>query len=117
MRLLRRREWDLWRERQRWFEDSPSSWERQHRRFCFVLACMPRRWREADRRNDKRGRSADRTVGSTDARREWFPLLGGVLKSDRLIRIRHRYFDEPALLVRESTFRELERAAAGAASL
>ncbi|MDH3297708.1 MAG: hypothetical protein OEM23_02995 [Gemmatimonadota bacterium] len=72
---------------------------------------MKRTWRDADRAADLTGQAVHRTVGSSDARNEWFPLLLRVLSRDEVIRIRHRSYDEPAVLMRESTFRNLERAA------
>lgn len=69
---------------------------------------MKRTWREADRQADANGTPVSRTLGSSQARREWFEILTGVLLGDDIIRIRHRYYDEPAILIRESLFRRLE---------
>jgi hypothetical protein len=69
---------------------------------------MKRRWREQDRTADRQGLAANATIGSTKARRTWFGLMTTVIRDDHVIRIRHRYFDEPVLLVRESRFRDLE---------
>lgn len=100
----------LERDRRIWFESSPRRVDPM-RPFCFELDRMKRNWREADRSADLSGLPAHRTVGSTRAREDWFRLLSTVLLDDELIRVRHRYHDEPALLVRESRFRELENAA------
>lgn len=75
---------------------------------------MKRTWREADRRNDSSGRRVGLTVGSSDARARWFDLLRRVLEGGELVRVRHQYFDEPVLLVREEHYRNLEAAAGGA---
>jgi hypothetical protein len=69
---------------------------------------MKRQWREHDRAADRRGLTVNATVGSTNARKTWFELLNSVIGDDHVIRIRHRYFDEPVLLLRESRFRDLE---------
>jgi hypothetical protein len=69
---------------------------------------MKRDWREADRRADAAGITASRTVGSSRARMDWFSLLRDVILRDSVIRVRHQLFDEPVLLVRESTFRRME---------
>lgn len=80
-------------------------------RACFAGRRMKPRWRELDRRRDAAGTPADLTVGSSQARDEWFPLLIGVLERDVLLRIRHRDHDEPVLLLREDRFRRLEELA------
>lgn len=110
----------LERERDIWLWDGPRPVPVERWPFCFVPGRMKRRWREADRANDRSGRPVDRTIGATATRRSWSEVLGSVIREDAVVRIRHRYDDEPALLVRESRFRELERAvregpAAGAA--
>lgn len=76
--------------------------------YCYVLRRMRRSWREADRRSDREGRAADLTIGSTRTRRNWSEVLHRVMEEGAVIRIRHHYVDEPALLVPESAFRELE---------
>ncbi|MFQ5528992.1 MAG: hypothetical protein ACE5FP_01455 [Gemmatimonadota bacterium] len=70
---------------------------------------MRRTWRDADRAADLAGLAVHRTVGSTRARKEWFLLLSEAVNRDEVIRIRHKSYDEPAVLMRESRFRELER--------
>jgi hypothetical protein len=100
----------LERDRRIWLESAPRRVDPM-RPFCFELDRMKRNWRDADRRADLSGFPAHRTVGSTRARADWFRLLSAVLLDDELIRVRHRYHDEPALLVLESRFRELEKAA------
>ena len=70
---------------------------------------MKRSWRDTDRAADLTGLAVHRTVGSSDARKEWFRLLSKAIAFDEVIRIRHQYYDEPAILMRESRFRELER--------
>ena len=102
----------LERAKRNWYDDSPRPVDRG-RPFCFVLRRMRRTWREADRANDRAGFPVHRTVGSTDARRNWSDVLGGVIRADEVIRIRHQHDDEPAILIRESRFRALERAAPG----
>lgn len=102
----------LARSKQIWFDDAPPPLSAE-RRFCFVLQRMKRKWREADRAADLSGFAAHRTVGSTKARRDWFLLLTQVLDDDDVIRIRHRSYDEPAVLIRESRFRELEGGVTG----
>lgn len=79
--------------------------------YCFHPYRMKRRWREADRAADARGRPADRTLGSTEARSRWFAVLGEVLERDRIVRVRHTSYDGPALIVSEARYRELERRA------
>lgn len=81
------------------------------RPFCFVLGRMKRKWREADRLADRSGFPAQRTIGSTQARDDWFRLLAAVLGDDEVIRVRHRYHDTPAILMSEARFRVLEKAA------
>ena len=98
--------------KQIWFDDAPPPLSVE-RAFCFVLRRMKRKWREADRAADLSGSAVHRTVGSTQARRDWFPLLARVLTNDDVIRIRHQLYDEPAVLIRESRFRELEGAETG----
>lgn len=79
--------------------------------FCFVRRRMRVVWREADRRADEEGRAADRTIGASRARRDWFLLLELVLGYAQLVRIRHIGFDDPAILVAEWEYRALEAAA------
>jgi hypothetical protein len=69
---------------------------------------MKSRWLEHDREADRRGLAVDRTIGSTNARKTWFQLLDRVIGDGQVIRVRHRYFDEPVLLLKESLFRDLE---------
>ena len=95
--------------KQIWFDDAPPPLNVE-RRFCFVLRRMKRKWREADRAADLSGLAVHLTVGSTKARRDWFSLLTRVLDDDNVIRIRHRYYDEPAVLISESRFRNMEGA-------
>ncbi|MCL7978715.1 MAG: hypothetical protein M8865_02365 [marine benthic group bacterium] len=95
------------RQKQIWFNDSPRPVDAS-RPFCFVATRMKRTWREHDRAADRRGLTVNATVGSTNARKTWFELLSSVIGDDHVIRIRHRYFDEPVLLLRESRFRDLE---------
>jgi len=52
-------------------------------------------------------------VGSSRARMDWFSLLREVILRDSLVRVRHQLFDEPVLLLRESTFRRVERDSRG----
>lgn len=99
----------LERDKRAWFDASPRPVNDSERPFCFVLERMKLRWRKADRLADTDGRPVDRTVGSTRARQRWFDLLSAVLHSDEVIRVRHRYWDEPAILMRESRYRSLER--------
>lgn len=87
------------------------------RPFCFVLRRMKRTWRDADRAADLAGLAVHRTVGSTDARKEWFLILSRTLDRDEVVRIRHRSHDEPVVIMRESRFRTLERAADSTACL
>ena len=100
----------LERERDIWLWDGPRPVPAATWPFCFVPGRMKRRWREADRDNDSTGRPVDRTIGATAMRRRWFELLAAVIRDDTVVRIRHRYEDEPAVLMRESRFREMERA-------
>ncbi len=100
----------LEREKRIWFESAPRRVD-PVRPFCFELDRMKRNWRQADRSADRSGFPARRTVGSTRARQDWFGLLSVVLHDDEVVRVRHRYHDEPALLMRESRFRELEKTA------
>lgn len=72
---------------------------------------MRRTWRQADRANDRAGFPVHRTVGSTETRKNWSDILHSVIGDDHVIRIRHQHCDEPAILVTESRFRALERAA------
>lgn len=81
------------------------------RRYCFHPYRMKIRWREMDRRRDRSGRTVDRTIGSTRARRVWFQLLHRVIGRGEIVRIRHTAHDEPAVLLRESRWRALERLA------
>lgn len=99
----------LQRAKRNWYDDAPRPVDRA-RPFCFVLRRMKRAWREADRRHDLAGFAAHRTLGATRARNNWSSTLAAVIADDQMIRIRHQYHDEPALLIRESRFRALERA-------
>lgn len=96
------------RDKRNWLGSSPRRLD-PVRPFCFVLYRMKRKWREADRRADRSGFPVHRTVGSTQARQDWFRLLSAVLCDNEMIRVRHRYHDEPAILMSESRFRRLER--------
>lgn len=98
------------RDRRIWRDDAPRR-PNPARPFCFVLERMKRKWREADRSADRSGFPVHRTVGSTRARQDWFELLSAVLLEDEVIRVRHRYHDGPAVLISESRFRTLEKAA------
>lgn len=80
---------------------------------CFDRSRMKRKWLEADRRSDASGCPASETVSTSRARRYWSELVHQVLVGNAVVRIRHHDFDEPALLVRESRFRTMEREAAG----
>lgn len=104
---LERERIDFERRKRAWLEDSPRPVD-VNKPFCFVASRMKRRWREHDRAADRQGPPVDKTIGSTDARRSWFRLLSDVIVDDQVIRIRHRYFDEPAILLRESRFRDRE---------
>ena len=99
----------LERDKRLWFESTPRRVDPE-RPFCFELERMKRKWRQADRSADRSGLPAHRTVGSTRARQDWFALLSAVLRDNEVVRVRHRCHDEPALLMRESRFRELEKA-------
>lgn len=70
------------------------------------------RWREADQKADEDGRPARLTLWAAEARHNFFTLLARAINRDEMFRIRHRYWDEPCLLVRESRYRDLERRAA-----
>jgi hypothetical protein len=98
------------RDKRIWLDDAPRRLD-PLRPFCFVLERMKRKWREADRRSDRSGLPVHRTVGSTRAREDWFGLLSAVLLDDDVIRVRHRSYDGPAVLMSESRFRALEKAA------
>lgn len=98
----------LARSKQIWFDNAPRPVIPRNQPFCFVLRRMRRTWREADRVADLSGLAVDRTIGSTDARKAWFPLLTRVLVDDDVIRIRHRSFDDPVVLITESRFRQME---------
>jgi len=102
----------LQRARYNWYDASPRPVE-PNRPFCFVIRRMRRTWRDADRAHDREGFPAHYTIGSTETRRTWSTVLLAVVDDDRVIRIRHALRDEPALLITESRFRALERAAAG----
>ena len=108
--LIRERA-SLARDKAAWFRPYGTNGRKPPRRFCFVLHRMKLEWREADRRRDTTGRPADATVGSTEARRTWFEVLHQVLGDGAIVRVRHRSFDEPALVVPEKHYRELERLA------
>lgn len=110
-RLREARE-SLQRAKRNWYEAAPRPIQ-PNRPFCFVIRRMKRSWRDADRARDRTGFPAHRTVGTTEVRRTWSTVLLDVVDRNRVIRIRHALRDEPALLVAESRFRELERAAAG----
>lgn len=101
----------LERDKRAWFDASPRPVGDGNRPFCFVLERMKLKWRKADRLADAQGRPVDRTVGSTRARQQWFDLLTAVLHGDEVVRVRHRYWDEPAILMRESRYRSLEESA------
>lgn len=79
--------------------------------YCFTIRRMRVVWRRADQHYDETGQAADLTVASSLARRDWSELLWLVMDGDYLIRVRHQHRDEPAILVSESRFRELERRA------
>ena len=98
----------LARSKQTWFDNTPRPLPR-NQPFCFVLRRMRRTWREADRVADLSGLAVHHTIGSTDARKTWFPVLNGVLVDDEVIRIRHRSYDKPAVLIKESRFRKMEQ--------
>lgn len=100
----------LERAKRNWYDDSPRPVNRG-RPFCFVLRRMRRTWRQADRANDCAGFPVHRTVGSTETRRNWSEILHAVMGDDHVIRIRHQNCDQPAILITESRFRALERAA------
>ena len=100
----------LERAKRNWYDDSPRLVNRG-RPFCFVLRRMRRTWRQADRANDRAGFPVHRTVGSSETRRNWAEILHSVIGEDHVIRIRHQHRDEPAILITESRFRALERAA------
>lgn len=95
----------------RWPGNDASSAAAADSPFCFARGRMKIRWREADRCSDREGRPADETVGATSARRDWARILRSTIVHGELVRIRHQYHDEPALLVPESVFRSLERRA------
>lgn len=101
----------LERDKRAWFDASPRPVGDGNRPFCFVLERMKLKWRKADRLADAQGRPVDRAVGSTRARQQWFTLLSAVLHGDEVVRVRHRYWDEPAILMRESRYRSLEECA------
>jgi len=104
---LRKERAALEKDRCIWFGNSPRPVDPE-RPFCFVSYRMKRIWRDRDRSADEAGFPVHETIGSTNARSEWFRLLSGVIAEDRVVRIRHRYRDEPAILLRESRFRDLE---------
>lgn len=85
----------------------------RHRRqpFCFALRRMRIVWRKADRHYDLNGRPVDLTIASSRVRRDWADILWLVMEGDMTIRVRHQHRDEPAILVAESRFRDLERRA------
>lgn len=68
-------------------------------------------WRKADQHYDETGRSVNLTIASSRARRDWSELLWIVMDGNYVVRVRHQHRDEPAILVSESRFRELERRA------
>ncbi|HSM09189.1 MAG TPA: hypothetical protein VLA33_09260 [Gemmatimonadota bacterium] len=94
-----------------WYDDSPRPIVDRGRPFCFVLRRMKRSWRDADRRNDLSGFAVNRTVGASEARRNWSGILNGVISNDQVVRIRHQHADEPAILITEARFRALETGA------
>ncbi len=94
-----------------WYNDSPRPIVDPGRPFCFVLRRMKRSWREADRHNDLSGFPVNRTVGASEARRNWSEVLNGVIANDQVVRIRHQHADEPAILITEARFRALEGSA------
>jgi len=79
--------------------------------YCFEIRRMRIVWRKADQHYDEAGRPANLTIASSRARRDWAELLWVVMEGDCLVRIRHQHRDEPAILVSESRFRDLERRA------
>lgn len=101
----------LERAKRHWYDGSPRPVVDPGRPFCFVLRRMRRTWRDADRRNDLIGFPVNRTVGATETRRNWSEVLHRVLEDDEVVRIRHQYADEPAILITEARFRALERTA------
>lgn len=96
------------RQKRMWLEASPRPID-PTRPFCYTPHRMKRIWRDMDRLADQLGFPVHETIGSTNARREWFRILLAAIESDAVIRIRHRYNDEPAVLMRESRFRDLEQ--------
>jgi hypothetical protein len=76
--------------------------------FCFVRGRMKHVWRRADRAADGRGRPVDGTVGSSRARRYWSSILGEVLWTDAVLRLRVRDCDRAAVVMTESRYRALE---------
>lgn len=88
----------------------------RRRPFCFAIRRMRIVWREADRHYDDIGRPASLTIASSRVRRDWADVLWLVMEGDAMVRVRHQHRDEPAILIAESRFRELERRAAADAS-
>jgi len=68
-------------------------------------------WRRADHSADGRGRPVDGTIGASRARRYWADLLGEVLLTDSVYRVRNRNSDAPVVMMTESRYRALEAAA------
>lgn len=84
----------------------------RRRPFCFEIRRMRIVWRKVDRHYDQIGHPAHLTMASSRVRRDWADVLWLVMEADALVRVRHQHRDEPAILVAESRFRELERRAA-----
>lgn len=79
--------------------------------YCFAIQRMRVVWRKADRHYDETGRPVNLTIASSRARRDWSDVLWLVMDGNYLVRVRHQHRDEPAIIVTESRFRELERRA------
>lgn len=79
--------------------------------YCFAIRRMRFVWRRADEHYDETGRAADLTIASSRARRDWSDLIWLVMNGNYLVRVRHQHRDEPAIILTESRFRELERLA------
>lgn len=82
--------------------------------YCFTIRRMRRSWREADRRADREGEPVDLTIGATRARQHWYDLIYIVVEHGALVRVRNAKYDEPVIVMSESRFRRLERAARAA---
>jgi hypothetical protein len=81
--------------------------------FCFVRGRMKYVWRRADQAADRRGRPVDSTIGASRARRHWSVVLGEVLRTDAVLRVRIRDHDQAAVLMTEARYRALEARATG----